>query len=759
MSDRNLISTLSRLLPKGGRCGRLSLRKQIAGLLSVALVGGCATSPSVVEKTIGNDTCEVDAVMQQVDNPSPPVFSDLRDTPRPISAIALSKASEIEYDDQTLSDVLYAGLSYSAVLRDIGGTILRTPDVVMTSVNRQLVQTDPRFSQEAALSAFDAQLGASANFNNNDRLYNNSFFAGGAQAFVQDFNDYQLELSKRTASGSLLAVRGVTNYDSNNAPANTFYSAWDSWVEGEMRQPLLQGGGLEFNRIAGPGSTPGVYNGVLIAKVNSDISDADFQISLRDYISNVENAYWDLYLAFREYDARKNAYEQVLDEYNERFVKNPNADKLEAALVKQQVLQLKTESDEALFGKLLTGTQVRNGATGGTLQSGGGVMGAERRLRLLIGRSASDGMVIRPVDEPPMSEMVFDWDSAIDEALVQRPELQKQNNAVKKRELELLASKNFLNPKLDAVGKYRFRGFGDDLIANGTQNGFAPASAVGNLMTGDQQEWAVGVEMTIPLGYRKAHAAVAHAELNLARERTIQREQQREIISNLAGAFTDVERTYQSVRNTLDQYLAARQYLEAILVSRSEGVGRPIDAERLLDGHRRLIHAEVQFFRARAEYAIALKNIHYEKGSLLVYKDLRLADGSPVSEAGPDGPPTIPPSIPLIPTPEDGTESQPSTDAQPSQDAKPDPDSNPEPDAKPDTDAKPGDKPVNKRPYETSVDNPPIGASVPLEDYSSSEPADADNSENVAGITRIDDFADFAEPGVGEETPRFFPRK
>ncbi len=52
-----------------------------------------------------------------------------------------------------------------------------------------------------------------------------------------------------------------------------------------------------------------------------------------------------------------------------------------------------------------------------------------------------------------------------------------------------------------------------------------------------------------------------------------------------------------------------------------------------------------------------------------------------------------------------------------------------------------------KRPYETSVDNPPIGASVPIEDYSSSEPVEADDSENVAGITRIDDFADFTEPG------------
>jgi hypothetical protein len=124
-------------------------------------------------------------------------------------------------------------------------------------------------------------------------------------------------LSKRSATGSRIALRSLTNYDSNNAPANLFTSSWDSWFEGEIRQPLLQGGGLEFNRIAGPGATPGIYNGVLIAKVNSDINQADFTIAMRDYVSNVENAYWDLYLAYRELDARKKAMERSLVLWNE----------------------------------------------------------------------------------------------------------------------------------------------------------------------------------------------------------------------------------------------------------------------------------------------------------------------------------------------------------------------------------------------------------------------------------------------------------
>ncbi len=599
-------------------------RRRIRSTLLFLALTGCASSSSSLHKTIGNDTCEVDAISSQIDNPAPPAFREVSMTAPPITGRVVAE-SELIYLDRSLDQVLRDALQHSAVLRDIGGMILRAPDTVTTSLATRLQQTDPRFGMEAALSAFDAQLAASAMFNNNNRIYNNAFFAGGTTSFDQDYHAYQVELSKRTATGSLLSVRGINNFDGNNAPANTFTSAWDSWIEGEIRQPLLQGGGLEFNRIAGPGSTPGVYNGVLIAKANADINHADFTVALTDFIGGVENAYWDLYISYRELDARKKAMEQALVVWNETMAQKSEGAIKEAdeALARQQYYQLKAEVDEALSGRLLPGTQTRNGAT---IQAGGGVLAAERRLRLLIGLPASDGVLIRPSEEPTMASIHFDWNSCLNEALTQRPELQKQNIAVKKRELELLAAKNFVNPRLDAVGRYRVRGFGDDLVGNGVQTGTAPASSFGNLATGDHQEWMLGVELTVPIGYRKAYAAVDHAELAIARERIIQKEQQREVVSNLAGAIADTVRAYQAVQNNLNQYLAAESYSKALAVSKRQG--QTVESDRLLDAQRRLVQAEVQFFRSRAEYAISLKNIHYEKGTLLTYKDLRIAGGS-----------------------------------------------------------------------------------------------------------------------------------
>jgi outer membrane protein TolC len=607
-----------------------SARVAIAVTLSAT---GCVSSHSTWKKTVGNDTCEVDRVMSEVDNPAPPIFHEASHTAAPVTADVVA-ASDLIYVDRNLDEVLREALQRSPVLRDLGGVILRSPETVKTNLTSRLQEADPRYGMEAALSAFDAQLAASAAFNNNDRIYNNAFFSGGAIGFQQDLHDYQVELSKRTATGSLLALRGVNNYDSNNAPANTFGSSWNSWIEGEVRQPLLQGGGLEFNRIAGPGATPGIYNGILIAKANADINQHDFTLALTDFVSNVENAYWDLYLAYRELDARKKAMEQALVVWNETKTLG-DAGTIKAAdeaLARQQYYQLKAEVDEALSGRLLPGTQVRNGATGGTVQAGGGVLAAERRLRLLCGLPASDGSLIRPSEEPTMANIQFDWETSLQEAMTLRPEIQKQNITLKKRELELLAARNFVNPRLDAVGRYRFRGFGDDLAGGGNNGGFAPDSAWGNLGTGDQQEWMLGVEYTVPIGYRKAHAAVDHAELMVARERMVLKEQQREIVSHLSGATADVVRAFQSVENNLNQYLAARNYFEA-LENQKNKQGLDVESDRILDAQRRLVNAEIQFFRSRAEYAVALKNFHYEKGSLLNYKDLLLmgAEPTPVS--------------------------------------------------------------------------------------------------------------------------------
>ena len=96
------------------------------------------------------------------------------------------------------------------------------------------------------------------------------------------------------------------------------------------------------------------------------------RLSLRDYVSNVENAYWDLYLSYRELDARKKSMEKALVVWNEAKAKNDSGNPkiAEEALARQQYYQLKADVDEALSGRLLQGTRTSNGSSGGDRSAG-----------------------------------------------------------------------------------------------------------------------------------------------------------------------------------------------------------------------------------------------------------------------------------------------------------------------------------------------------------------------------------------------------
>jgi len=76
----------------------------------------------------------------------------------------------------TLDEVIRLGLENSKVLRDLGGSVLRTPALAQTVHDPAIQATDPRFGMEGALAAFDAQVTSRLVAQHNDRAYNNRFW-------------------------------------------------------------------------------------------------------------------------------------------------------------------------------------------------------------------------------------------------------------------------------------------------------------------------------------------------------------------------------------------------------------------------------------------------------------------------------------------------------------------------------------------------------------------------------------------------------
>ncbi len=607
----------------------------LAGLLTAT---GCSFLRSGKGVSQNVDVGGYQFTATQIDDPTVETVGDPVGTTPPLTIDGVPE----DYWNMSLEEAIRLAMQNSPVLRDLDGTVLRAPETTRTRLNPAVTETDPRFGVESALSAFDTSFATSAFFEKNDRALNNIFFGGGTRTLEQDTFIVQSQLAKRAVTGTELSLRNEMIYDANNAPGNAFGGAYDFNPEVVLRHPLLQGSGIEFNRIAGPSQTAGLYGGVVIARINTDVELADFQIGVRNFVNDVENAYWDLHYAYRDLDARIRARDEALALWQTVYAwyetGRAGGDAASEAQAREQYYRFEEEVQNSLTGRLLEPTATNSGSPGGTFRPNGGVLVAERRLRLLLGVPLADGRAIRPVDEPPSAEIDFDWHDSIAESLSRRTEIRRQKWLVKRRELELRASRNFLKPEFDVVGRYRWRGFGKDLIQQHdndtfiTANGAAASpfnSALGTLSEGDFQEWQLGFEFSMPFGFRQGHAAVRNAELQLARERTILHEQEREIAHDLGDAFSELRRAHAVLKTSYNRFQAAKAQYAALKAVYEEGE-ETLTKEQLyvlLESQRRWTDAEVAFARSSVEYALAVKNVHFEKGSLLDYDQVVLEEG------------------------------------------------------------------------------------------------------------------------------------
>ncbi len=523
---------------------------------------------------------------------------------------SVRRPEETEKWPLTLEEATRIALANSTVIRDLGGRVVNTPVLNTTVFDPAIQDADPRQGIERALAEFDAQLVGSLFLEQRDRQSNNVFIASSG-LFTND-GEFQFGINKIAATGTRFSMSNTTIYNRNNnfvpGVGNRFPSFYDTVFTAEARHPLMQGSGVEFNRIAGPNATPGNYNGVVLARINTDMSLAEFEINVRDLLRDVERTYWELYFAYRDFDAKIEGRRLARESWD---LEKRRAD-----------AGIRTVDQEAFAREQFYAAQVAvENALTGTSNGIGGIYTVEIRLRSLLGLPTSDGRLIVPADEPTTVDVRFDWHDSLAYAVTRRAELRRQQWLIKRRELEVIAARNFEKMRVDVVGQYRWRGFGDDLFGS---DGTGSGSAFESLFDGDLQDWRLGVEVRTPVGNRLGHAAVRHAELQLVRERAVFDETERQITHELRAAFTELDRAYVVTRSRHNQRIASMIRLDAEQKRNERG---QTDLDLVLDAQRQAVIAESNYYRAVVDYNQALVGLHQTRGTLLDYLDVALAEG------------------------------------------------------------------------------------------------------------------------------------
>lgn len=604
------------------------LKNVVICFLGVALLGGCARMGDL-QYLIGESrvspedgTEEVDYYLDQatkIDYPSvyqsSPEEVTLSHEPRTIMDL-----NKDEIRDMSLEECIRTALLNSTIIRakssfnSPGNSILSSPDRTPSIYDPSIQSSGVLFGSrgvEAALSAFDTSFTTQMTWGRNENVQNNP--AGnnlpGGSIFVGETGNFTSTLSKNFAYGGSLELGHQVNYLGSNAPS-LFASSYSGNVSARYRHPLLAGSGTEFTRIAGPisasfGGLTGVTQGVLIARINQDISLADFESNLTNLVKDVEDSYWELYLQYRIYDTNVAARNSALRTWRD------SKRKLEIGGVRGFSVEDEAQARDQYFNTKAT-----------TQQNLSLLYKSEAALRRLIGLPVNDGAIIRPSDEPLTARIDPEWASSVAEALTNRVELRRHKWNIKSLELQLLAANSLVRPRLDFVAGYQVNGFGDKLIDHDSDQRFN--SFYDTVTDNEQTGWSTGFLLEMPIGLRSAKAQVQNIEIRLAKARDVLSAQELEIAHEVGNAFQELAEKYLTAQTYYNRREAAKDRAE--LFEKKFKVGTQT-LDLLLRAQSSLADAEVAYFRALVAYSQAIANLHYRQGTLLPFNNVFMAEG------------------------------------------------------------------------------------------------------------------------------------
>lgn len=532
--------------------------------------------------------------------------------------------STAEAWDLSLFDALQLALNNSKVLkargsfRSPGNPLWSNPDRIASTYDAAIQDTGASFLQrgpEAALAAFDTQFTTSLSMGHNENIQNNILLGGGiglGGVLTSDSGKFKSALQKTFANGGLFEVSQNWNYLSTNQGFQLYKSSYNGFVRTDYRQPLLAGAGTEYTRINGPitQTLPGMVlsgGGVAIARINTDITIADFEYNVTNMVRDVEDLYWELYLAYRTYDAEKDSRNAALNVW-ERAKRRLDGGR--GSVV-----------DEAQARENYFASRIRLENAVATLYSN------EGQLRRMLGLPVNDGKILRPSEEPLVAEYRADWRMALTESLIRRVELRRQKWSIKSLELQVTAAESLIKPRLDFTGGYQFNGFGRNLIAYDPNDGFSNSglnSAFTTLTRGNQASWDLGLEFSLPVGLRSALTNKRNLELRLSKARATLATQELEISHELSAAVQLMDWWYQIAQTSLYRQHAAEEQVSA--AEREYDAGR-IPVDLLLSSQANLSAAKVGRFNALVKYNQAITDLRVRKGTLLEENNIHLAEG------------------------------------------------------------------------------------------------------------------------------------
>lgn len=557
---------------------------------------------------------------------------------RPPRHLTLQEAIALALENGTVSD----GGGSTGIVNDQfavstgtgGGNLAAQSDKIRVLSYNPAIQAA---FMEQSLSRFDAIWSSGMNYSTVDELQQ------GLQSFSNGSNaSFQSTIVKGLGYGGVSNITFQTDYRNlANAPAGQFgvlNPQYTTRLIFGYEQPLWRDFGTEINQILNrfpsitgatmPGAAAAAFGnrqiavsqvpsftgvgseGILVTRIRFDQQRAEFERRVNNLLLSVEVAYWRLYQAYGElytFEEVQRIAHQVWMNYYQKVQAGQKAIS-DFAPIRGQYEEFK----------------------GDRIRSLGQILEAERNLRGIIGLPVEDGTRLVPITPPTMAPYQANWEAALGDAITLRPELLLARENLRIAQLNVVAMKNFLKPDLRLAAQYQPIGFGTTLDGDGQfidGTGTPRTTNALKSLVGDHfNNWNIGLNMSVPLGFRLEHAQLRAGKLTLAQSYEYLKDAEERAKRSLYANFIKLSEWYARIDATR---MERKAYGEGVKARYQELViGKATVADGLLEVQRRFAQAMQKEFAAIAEYNISLARFEHSKGTLMLFDNVTINEGA-----------------------------------------------------------------------------------------------------------------------------------
>ncbi|OGQ95151.1 MAG: hypothetical protein A2521_00390 [Deltaproteobacteria bacterium RIFOXYD12_FULL_57_12] len=461
---------------------------------------------------------------------------------------------------------------------------LTLPDVIRQAIlnnkDIRIYSYDPAKALQdlvAAKSVYDPSVFQTGNLTRTDRPIQSLLDNGDTDRdeLLEHRWDLQAGVKQPLPTGGMLSVFMEANHLNSSSdlvipnPQNT------ARLTAQVRQSLLKEIGDRSNQAK-----------IKIASLYINKSAEEFRQRLTEVLENVTKTYWQLY------------YDRAALEIRQ------------ASLAKAEELQTREAGRlEQGIGSPLDLDRVRAKVETrriDLLNAVNQVDATARQLSLLIGlppaTDSHKSPELVPVDQLKSTAVTIDRSTAIEKALLHRPELQAASDELRATEIKERLAQHRLLPRLDAKFSYTLNSLDEDL--NRT---------VSDTFTSNTNSWVASVEFEYPFGNNQAEAEHRKSIYENRQAKTTLDKTREAVAMEVTLALSDLERFTKEIEITRRMETTMKQ-----VVDRAETRFElaQINSDELLQFHDLLASAKSEKLRAQVNYNLKLLALNKAQGIL-----------------------------------------------------------------------------------------------------------------------------------------------